>query len=329
MPSPSGNNPANQGPWDGSSGTNSASDDELLQQIRKRFHYFTKRWEKIRKAAEDDDQALGPDGPNAEEKQARKELKRPFVHLDQLNQYPLQLVNQVRADPLGVKVEPAGNGATEKTATLRGSRIRAIETKWNASQAYLTALDCAARRSYGVVTLETQDISWDGFDQEIVIVREPDPDALLWDPDAKAADSSDMKDGFKVWQVPIDQFKRDWPKATVTDFTGDHQGKAPDWINLDRQMVQIARYSYFKEKQRYLYILDDGTPKGQKIFKDELPEGSKVSKGFVELADGRQFAILKEKKAIQKSVKQCITNGIEILDCDSERLAFVVGQVGQ
>ncbi len=305
-------NPAQQGDWDSTS--DSKGDAKLLDRIRTRYRYMEKAWRNVRDRGHLDMQALGPDGPwDPQERAARKEAKRPCIHLDQLNQYPNTLVNQVRQNPLATKVTPMGYGANDKTATLRGDRIRAIETECDAPRAYLTALLCAAQRGFGVFTMETEEIDWDGFDQRIVVVREPNPDAVLWDPDCRKADSSDMQDAFKIWRIPIADFKRDWPDAQVTDFNLEHQSTAPEWVNIEKQTVQLAKYSYIEKTSRYLYLLDDGTPKGKKVFKDELPKGAKAKAGQMTFADGRTQEILKEKKATQQQVKRCVTNGIEIL----------------
>ncbi len=315
MPIPTTHNPAQPGSGETNSGTASGTGDEkLLERIRTRFTYMTKRWKNIRDAAEEDMRAqYAPKGPwLKEEITARGVQKRPCVHLDQLKQYPRSLVNQVRQNPQGVKVTPGGNGANDKTATLRGDRIRSIEMECNASQAYLTALQCAAERGYGVLTMETEEIAWDGWDQRIKIVREPDPDAILWDPDAKEADSSDMEDGFKLWQMPIADFRRKYPGEEETDFNLE-QIIAPEWINVERQTLQMARYSYIEKTERYVYLIDDGTPKGMKIFKDELPKDAKAVNGRM-IVGGASYKILKEKKAIEKHVKQCVTNGVKIFD---------------
>ncbi len=315
MPSPTTSNPGQPGAFDTSSEKPENGDAKLLERIRTRFTYMDKAWKINRDLGDLDMVALSPVGPiDPKEKELRDKAKRPNVHMDQLKQYPRTLVNQVRQNPQGVKVNPAGNGATDETATLRGDRIRAIEYESNASQAYLTALKCAAQRGCGVITLEVEEIAWDGWDQRIKIVREPDVTAVLWDPDCKEADSSDMQDGFKLWQMPIDEFKRAWPTAEVVDANlGDSAIIAPGWINVERQTVQVARYSYFEKIDRYVYLLSDGSPTGKKVFKDELPEGTKTAGKVMTFADGSTAPILKEKKAIEKRTKQCITNGVEIL----------------
>lgn len=315
MSSPTTHNPAQpgSGPISDTPATGS-SDAKLLERIRERYTYMVKSHKLNRDLGESDMQALyGEHGAwDPLEVAARKKANRPCVNLPQLPQYPNALVNQVRQNPQGVKVNPAGNGATDQTAELQGNRIRAIEAECNAKQAYLTALQCSAERGYGVVTMECEDIDWDGFDQRVKICREPDPNAVIWDPDYKEADASDIRDGFKLWWIPRPVYQRRWPNASVQSWRSEDAAIAPEWC--DEQNVLVARYSYIEETERYVYLLDDGSPKGKKVFRDELAKGFKSEKGWLRFEGSGGYRILHEKKAIEKKVKQCITNGVEILD---------------
>lgn len=327
MPSPITHNPASGGGFRTDDQQPSKADEKLLTRIRERYKYMCKAHEKNRENGDKDIQALyGEYGPwDEKEVEARIQQKRPIVHLPQLTQYPRALINQVRANPQGVKVNPAGGGASQETANLRGNRIRAINAECNAKQAFLTALENAATRGYGVVTMETEDIAWDSIDQRIKIVREPDPNAILWDPDYREADASDIQDGFKLWRLPREEYKRRWPNAVVQDFTAEDAGIAPDWCGKETQLV--ARYSYYETTERHIYAIEDQSqPSGVlKVFKDELAEGVKVERitrpganGKKETViigiDGAVHRVLWEKpRAVEKSVKQCTTNGVEIL----------------
>ena len=286
--------------------------EKKLLSIRTRFAYMMKRWKKIWEAGDRDMLALGPEGPlDPIERAVRKDLRRPYIHLDQLKQYPRNLVNQIRLNPQGIKVVPGGDGSTDETAVRRGNRIRAIQVENNASQAYLMALQCAAERGYGVVTLETEFVRWDSLDLKIKIVREADPNAVIYDPDFHEADASDIQDGFKIWNLPIDEFKRQFPDAQIMDFNLGHQVMAPAWIHIERQLVQLARYSYFQQTPKTIYWVDAGGDQPMKIVMEDLP-GYRRDGEYLE-KEGQRSKILATKKAIQKTVKQCITNGIEDL----------------
>lgn len=299
-------NPANEGPFDKSS---SNPDDTLLQRILTRRKYMEGAWKDIRMLASRDMEVL-VNGPwSKAERQLRKEHGRPLVHLDQLNQHVTALVNEVRQNPVSVKIEPAGSGASDQEAHLRDGRVRAIEYRSNAVQAYETALQCCAERSYGVVTMEVREKSWDSLDQEIWIVKEADPDALLWDPDAKEPDFCDMKDGFKDYNMSIDDFKREYPEATVVDFNPGHAVSAPGWLNLERQTIRVSRYSYIEKKRREVFFLPDG----MKVFREDFPQGAQFSDSAIVLPGGEVIPVARRKVGFEPKVMQCLTNGIEIL----------------
>lgn len=327
MPSPTTHNPASGGGFRTDDQQQSKADEKLLKRIRERHAYMVKAHEQNRKNGDSDIKALYSEyGPwDDTEVKARIDQKRPCVHLPQLNQYPQAVLNQVKANPQGVKVNPAGGGATDETANLRGNRIRAINAECNAKQAFLTALECALERGYGVITMETEDIEWDSIDQRIKVVREPDPNAVLWDPDYREVDASDIQDGFKLWRLPREEYKRRWPNAQVTDFTVEDAAIAPDWVGEQTQLV--ARYSYFETTERHIYAIEDSSqPRGfLKVFKDELAEGVKVERVTVPGANGKKQTVIigtdgavhrvlwEKPRAIEKTVKQCTTNGVEIL----------------
>lgn len=299
---------ASKGPHDGAA---TSRKDKLLERVRKRFDYMTHAWKEIRDEAELDMRAQSIEGPwKPEERNARVKQKRPCIHLDQLNQYTNNLVNEVRQNPLAIKVDPAGDGATEETAELRGNRIRQIEYESNATQAYLCAFENAAMRSYGVFGVVVDFKSWDSRDQAIRIRRFPNPDAVLWDPDCKEADFSDMQDAFVLDRVRKDEFERKYPDASVTDFGPDVVRLAPQWFDDDS--VQVGEYWYIDAKARRMFFVE--TLEGEhRIFADEL-EDFKVKDGQLILSDGTVFTITEERKTRQPTVKQCLTNGVEILD---------------
>jgi hypothetical protein len=85
------------------------------------------------------------------------------------------------------------------------------------------------------------------------------------------ADTSDAKDYFVIDQIPRKEFKKRWPKATITDFTPEICQVASQWINYHQ--VQIAEYWKVEDKSRKLVSVkgQDGQP--LVMWHDELPKG--------------------------------------------------------
>jgi len=300
------NYPANDGDWDGSETGN----DDLLKRIRQRWDYHCKAWQDIRNQAEECQRALSRKGCWTDEEIEERKGKRPCIHLDQLSQHINNLVNNVRSNPIAIKVEPAGEGADDKTAELRSKRIRAIEYESNAQQAYQTAFEAAASMGYGAFGVTIEYKSWDSMQRVIRVRRFANAHAVMWDPDAVEADSSDMKDAFVLYNVQKDEFKREYPKAQKVDFGTEEMAIAKDWIKDDA--IQVAEYWYLEKKRRTIYVVEMDGQK-QQLFDDEL-EGSKVKKNQLILADGTVLPILEKRTTEQPVVKMCLTNGIEILD---------------
>lgn len=298
---------ADKGEWSDSN----KGDDKLLDRIRKRFNYTVHAWKEIRDQAELDQRALSTTGCWTDDEIAERKDKRPCIHLDQLTQHVNNLVNNIRSNPIAIKVEPAGEGSDEKTAELRAKRIRAIEYESNAMSAYQTAFESAACMSFGAFGITIEYKAWDSMQRIIKFRRFGNAHAVLWDPDALEADGSDMKDAFVLFRVPRDEFARDYPQAAITSFGEDHQSIAKDWFDDDS--VQVAEYWYLEKKSRRMFHLESESGP-QRLFSDELMSGWKVKDGFFYFLDGSKQKVLDERTTYEPSVKMVLTNGIEILD---------------
>jgi hypothetical protein len=310
---------ANEGPNDATPAqantpkTVSDEDKKLLDKLLKRFRYHTQAWSHIRDEAEEDMRALSVNGLwEPEEIDDRDKAGRPHLHLDQLGQYCNNLINEVRQNPIGINIAPAGDGSNDQTALLRADRIRQIEYETNAPVAYRTAFECCVQRGYGVFGLTTDYESWDSDNLVFKFRRFPNPDAISWDPDCKEQDCSDMADAFVLDRVTWDKFKEDHPDATIVDFKGENSELVTAWVDRNEETIQIAEYWYREFKKRHMYTLADGT----RVFKDELAQ-----KGFSVANDGKTMqtpagtiAIAKERDVKQPFVKQVLTNGLEILE---------------
>lgn len=302
--------PANQGPTDKGQGK---PKETLLERINKRFDCMVKSSKDIRDEAERNQRALSVSGPWADEdRDERKRNGRPCIHLDQLTQYINALVNEVRSNPIGIKIQQGGEGSSKETAELRSNRIRAIEYESNAIQAYATAFESAASMSFGVAGVMIDYKSWDSFQKVIKIRRIANPWAFFWDPDTKEADASDMKDCFLLDRVQRDDFVRKYPNATITSFGPEQAQFAPLFFDQD-DAVQVGEYWYIDYKARRKFRVKDSGGNKQEFWADEL-EGYKASKTTLTLKDGTQFAIVDERKTQEPIIKRCLTNGVEVWD---------------
>lgn len=290
--------------------------EELLKEIRERFDRASAAWASIRAEAATDRRFLAGDGWDPAERRRREKALRPIVSFDELTQYVNQVVNQARENKRAIEVTPHGDGANDKTSLLRAETIRDIEYRSNAQAAYIRAFEGQVGSSYGFARVSRCYCDSGSFNQELRIKAILNPDSVYLDPDFKEPDGSDAKWAFIVEPIPLKDFEKRFPDATPLSFGGNTANVAPGWLNATN--IQIAEYFYIKEKKRKLLLLDNATPEGWSLYKDELPEGSKVDKNAVTTPDGITMAILKQRPTEERTIYKCLTNGFEILEGPSK-----------
>ena len=256
-------------------------DEALLQEIRDRYRYAVEAWEEVRKERQVDLRYICGDPWEPKEREARK--GRPTISHDEINQYVNQGVNNLRQNKRGIKVEPRGEGSSDKTAELRQDKIRTIEYRSKAQDVYRRAGQDMFEGSYGFFRVARKYVLDDpepgdphAFDQEILIKPIPNPDSVLYDPDCKEADWSDAAWCFVVEPLSKEEFTRRWPNAEKVDFTSEDLRVAKDWVQ--DKTVLVAEYW-------------------------------KVAVTTTELKKGSRRRQLQQKKVVQYH-----TNGLEILE---------------
>lgn len=299
---------------------NSKADNEKLEHIRKRVDYMKRRWLLVRQAGMRDMKALSGDPWPDAEKTARAIAgqERPCLVFDELNQYTNKLINDARMKQLAIVVDPRGDGATDETARWRADKIRQIQYKSNALDAFIGAFTGGVERSYGFCRVTKKYIDDESMDQELCVEPIPNPDSVLIDPDFIQPNASDINDACIFDYVNKDDFKRKWPKATITDFQpfeGDASYK--DW--LMGEQIQIGEYWERETTKRTLMFLqtDAGVVK---LFLDEAkeedPEAKIIrdAKGDMLLMGGKETPIKRMRKVESHKVCSYLTNGFEILE---------------
>ena len=213
---------------------------DLLKKIRQRYRYASDKWREIREEGRKNIRYVSGDPWDDEDKQVRQ--GRPTVCPDELNQYVNQVVNTARQNPRGVKIDPAGDGATEELAEYRENRIRAIEYACNASQAYINGLQAAVERNLGFWKVTREYVSDQSDEQEILVIPVMNPDTILIDPDYKELDGSDIKWAFELERVPLSEFEQEYPNAEKVSFSAEDFGNdAESW--LDEKTILVCVYS--------------------------------------------------------------------------------------
>ncbi|MGH9668274.1 MAG: portal protein, partial [Bryobacteraceae bacterium] len=178
-----------------------------MQEIRDNYAYGRDMWQEAREQRQIDLRYLLGDPWDEEDRKAREDAGRPCISHDELNQYVNQCVNSARQNKRGVKVEPAGNGATDKTAEYRQNHVRAIEYKSKAPAIYLNAFQNEVEGGYGFCRISRRFVPG-SFDQEIVVKPISNPDSVIYDPDCKEPDWRDAGWCFVLEPLPSREFKK-------------------------------------------------------------------------------------------------------------------------
>lgn len=200
---------------------------------------------------------------------------RPILSISKIQQ-PQQLIkNQVTSSHLGVEVHPLSEDAKNDTAKVIQGLYRKIQRDSKANQARMWAFDRAVICGSGVYEIATEydDSAGNEFDQKIVINRVLYQDQVVWDPAAMKPDFSDGEFGFLDSWMSLSQFKRDFPKATVSTvdkFDLSNVGRTcPGWIDFDNKQRGVRVSKYFCKHHETVKVEGVDPDTGEKISRDK------------------------------------------------------------
>lgn len=290
------------------------TDTSLIQEIKDNFQYGQTYWKDIREEGQKDMRAVGGDPWDPSERAIRVEKKRPVISSDELSQYVNALCNSVRQHPRAIKVTPRGMGANDKTAELRANKIREIEYRSHAQEAYTTALEDAAQRSYGAFKVKTEFESDQSFNKEIAIEPVANPDQITVDPFALRTTASDMTWAFEHETWRRTEFIRQYGKdATLPDSLTQN---ASDRLWMpDAESVTVANYWKKKTRKRTLLQLRPTAPTPSGIFGLNQPQQQQDVILFADEQEKKRITgdIIQSREVDYPSICAYRTNGMEIL----------------
>lgn len=215
------------------------NNDDFLKELRDNYAADQAEWEPIAREGRTDIRFVGGDAWDAAERRSREANNRLCLNFDELSQYTNQCINDILQNKRAVKVTPNGNGANDQEAELRANRIRQIEYRSNAQQAYTTMFENTIQRSFGWVRIISKYLNQQKSQQELIIQAVPNPDMITPGPFVMP-DGSDIKRlWFHEWRTHT-EFKREFPKAKVKDFGSSDLLSMPgvsSWLSPDRVMV--------------------------------------------------------------------------------------------
>ena len=255
------------------------------------------------KAIEDAQFAHAEDGQwddDAREKRKdrpRYTLNRVAGALDQVN-------GDQRQNRTQIKVRPQ-TGGTKDVAKIKMGLARSIENLSDAESIYDAAFDETITSGYGGWRVLTQFSGDDSFDQEIVMAPiKSAASSLYFDDSAEKYDKRDALWAFYIKDVPIETFKREWPNATITDFSDPtyYTGNCSSWFRQNK--IRIAEYWRVELVDAEIGLMSDGRVLNLTEEKDVIDELA---------AQVPPVTVLKTRKTKIRKVESYIMNGAEIL----------------
>lgn len=271
------------------------TDKDILEQARERMASCVTEYDDLRKQQRDDLnfstlEQWPTDIRNARENDPNG--ARPCLTIDQINQYVVQVVNDMRQNKPAVKVRPTDDDADEDTAEVFSGLIRQIEDQSVAQVAYMTAGESAVRVGEGYFRFSTEYEDERSFNQIIRVQRVTDMFSCYLGPH-EMPDGSDAEYGFIFEDLTEADFRRKYPKAKyqATDFEMLHEYR-DQWG--DEKTIRVAEYFYFDYTPATIVFLADGTS----VLESEYDES-------MEAVDSRETQL--------RSTKWCKLTGIEIL----------------
>ena len=233
-----------------------------------------------------------------EDRKNRDAEGRPCLTANKLPSFIRQVVNDARLNKPAISVHPVDSQSDPETAEVINGLIRNIETVSSADTAYLTALESACNGGFGYFRISMDYAFDDAFEMDIEIERIRNPLTVYGDPNATSLDGSDWMCAFVTEWVTNEQFKADYPNATLSDWEANYDD---NWQNKDE--VRVAEYWKKVEVDRPIVMLTDGTILDREQYESQM-----------ELFVGAGLTVVKERVAKSYKVTQYILTGDEVLE---------------
>lgn len=250
---------------------------------------------------------------------------RPCLTINRLKPLIRQVVNDARQNKPGIAVHPVDGGADYDTAEVVAGLLRAIERNSNAGVAYDTAIDNAVTGGFGFFRIEVDYAHSETFDMEARIERIGNPLSVYWDANSTTVDASDWNYAFVSDYFTEAEFKKKWPKASMTSFDGGWGDDDANWVDEDR--VRVAEYWRRDCVKRRLLGFADGSAmpeaqveKAARRYFEAMGYAPEVVKAFPNDALLRDFfertgmAPTRERMADHHTVKRRMISGVEVLE---------------
>jgi len=166
---------------------------------------------------------------------------RPCLTIDKINQYIVQVVNDMRQNRPSIKIRPVDDEADVETAKVFQGLVRHIEDQSSASVAYETAGEWAVKVGLGYFRIVTEYSDDGDLLQDVVVKRIPNTFSVYLGPH-DMPDGSDAEYGFVIEEMPIEDFRKKYPKARSSSEDFSELGDALSWRT--DETIMVCEYFY-------------------------------------------------------------------------------------
>lgn len=263
---------------------------DIVKEARKLYEKDKEAWSSIYKLAKEDLQFQSDDEYaqwDQTDAQRRRETGRPAITVDKLTQFVHQVANDIRMNTPTINVIPSDEAGSIETADVFKGKIKDIEYRSGADDAYDTAVTSAIKCSIGFIRVDHDYADEKSDKQELFIKRVVNPFAVILDSDSTESDGSDAMHGFVLDKMSAARFKEKYPGKEVHSFEDEECGNYKDSDD-----VYVAEFIKIVETPRKIGFLEDGTSE--------------------DVAEGKEYKTTRTTK--DRVVTRYILSGKEVLE---------------
>ncbi len=230
-------------------------------------------------------------------------MESPKVTINLTEMFVTRTVNNMKQQKPRGKAHAVADAKVEEAETINGLG-RHIEARSEASVAYDTGGEFAAKSGWGYARLIPEWAAADSFDREIRIAPIMNVFTVYLDPGAEMPTACDMTWALITVKQKKAEFKRQNPRADMTDFKDAAEDS--DWE--DREEIRLAEYFRIRSVPDKLLELKgpDGSTRNvfERDFRMDDPQyqGMTITRNRDSARKQVEWFLLNGKKVIQREV---------------------------
>lgn len=234
------------------------SENAFLEDMRKKFGEGQSSNKHNIDAGKEDVQFWTGNQWDSVTEQRRRKQNKPVLTVDLIGRFVAQVLGNRLLNETEIRVLPDKDG-TKDIANIREGLIRSIFKNSHADFARDEAQKYQVVCGEGYYTLRIDYTGDDVFEQEIKIDAVVDPYSVVLDPMGIEPSGGDCQWGFISDDIPLDEYKKRWPKATAVSFdtqsrwTNDGQWETQDSVRV------VSYWRMVTEGHKTLALFQDGS----------------------------------------------------------------------